>query len=503
MKHFILLFSFLITLQSFAQKISYTEKYRPRFHFTPAINWTNDPNGLVYYKGQYHLFYQYNPFGNQWGHMSWGHAVSTDLVHWKHLPVAIPEENGTMIFSGSAVIDEQNSSGLAANKGDIPMVAVYTGHYIADTNNKENYIQSQNIAYSVDGGKDWKKYSNNPVLDLHKKDFRDPCVFWYAPEKKWVMATVLPKEHIVQFYGSPNLINWTHLSDFGPAGDIKDIWECPSLVQVPVSGSNGKKKWVLFNSQQTTMQYFVGEFDGTKFTNENPAENIYRPDYGPDYYAGITYNHLPPAQPPVLLGWANNWTYANDIPTNPWKSMMALPRQLSLKKINNEWILFQQPVQAIYQLRESPWKTDSVHIEKEKLLPAKSQQCELDVEWTPAANSVSGICLAVEKNKKLIIGYDEKEKKLFMDRKMSGDQSFNKKFQELSRYDASLPLPGKKLRLHIFFDHSIVEVFANEGLVLMTMQIFPEESENGIALYTEGGANLFDHVKIWNLKSAW
>ena len=503
MKNLILVFTFAISLPSLAQKASYTEKYRPRFHFTPAINWTNDPNGLVYYKGHYHLFYQYNPFGNVWGHMSWGHAVSTDLVHWKHLPVAIAEENGTMIFSGSAVIDEKNTSGLAARKEDIPMVAIYTGHYIADTSNRENYIQSQNIAYSLDGGGNWKKYPDNPVLDLHKKDFRDPCVFWYAPEKKWVMAAVLPKEHIVQFYGSPNLIRWTHLSDFGPAGDIKDIWECPSLVQVAVSGSHGKKKWVLFNSQQTTMQYFVGEFDGTKFTNENPDENIYRPDYGPDYYAGITYNHLPADKPAVLLGWANNWTYANDIPTSPWKSMMALPRQLSLKKVNNEWILFQQPVSSIYQLRQSPWKTDSLVVDKEKLLPVKSQQCEMEIQWEPKTNSVSGVCLAVEKDKRLVIGYDAKEKKLFMDRKMSGNQAFNKKFHELSRYDASMLLPDKKLCLNIFFDHSIVEVYANDGIIVMTMQIFPEETENGIALVTEGGTNVFDHVRIWNMKSAW
>ncbi len=329
------------------------ENYRPQFHFTPIKNWMNDPNGLLYFEGKYHLFYQYNPFGNVWGHMSWGHAVSKDLVHWDHLPLAIREENGIMIFSGSAVGDENNTSGFSEKSGQVPMVAIYSGHFIPDTSRPDDYQQAQYIAFSLDKGRTWKKYNHNPVLDLHKKDFRDPKVFWYEPGKKWVMAVVWPHEHIVQFYSSPDLKEWIHLSDFGPAGDTKDIWECTDLLEVPVEGETGKTKWVLFNSQQITMQYFVGSFDGTRFTNENPAGKIYRPDYGPDYYAGITYNQLPVGDLPVLIGWANNWIYANDIPTFPWKSAMALPRRLSLRRINDEWILFQQPVSALKSLRET------------------------------------------------------------------------------------------------------------------------------------------------------
>lgn len=503
MKYSILSILILCATVSYSQDKPYTEKYRPQFHFTPATNWTNDPNGLVYYNGKYHLFYQHNPFGNSWGHMSWGHATSTDLVHWTHLPVAIPEEKGTMIFSGAAVVDERNTSGFATKKGQVPMVAIYTGHFIADTNNKEDYLQTQNIAYSLDGGTTWTKYSKNPVIDLHKKDFRDPCVFWYAPQKKWIMAVVLPHEHVVQFYGSVNLTTWNHLSDFGPAGDTKDIWECPSILQIPIVNGNGKKKWVLFNSQQTTMQYFVGEFDGTKFTSENPAGEIYRPDFGPDYYAGITYNHLPSDQPPVLLAWANNWSYANDIPTAPWKSMMSLPRQLSLKKIDNAWILFQKPVPAVYELRKEAWQDTKLKVEKEEKLPINSQQCEIDITWQPAANTVSGIYVAAGKMNKLVIGYDAKQQNLFMDRTNAGDISFNKKFQELAKYDTKVPLREKELRLHIFFDQSIVEVFANGGEKVMTMQIFPEEAYNEITLYTEGGSNLFQSVKVWKIASAW
>jgi fructan beta-fructosidase len=493
----------LIVLVSSAQTKSYQEKYRPQFHFTPAVNWTNDPNGLVFYKGEYHLFYQYNPYGNRWGHMSWGHSVSRDLVHWKHLPLAIPEGNGTMIFSGSAVVDENNSSGFAQKGGGPPMVAIYTGNLISDSSQPDNYLQSQQLAYSLDYGRTWLKYVGNPVLDLHKKDFRDPCVTWYAPQKKWVMAVVLPKEHIVQLYASHDLIQWTHLSDFGPAGDIKDIWECPSLLEVPVENTGGKKKWVLFNSQQTTMQYFVGTFDGTKFVNENPAENIYRPDYGPDYYAGITYQQLPADQAPVLLGWANNWSYANDIPTNPWKGMMAIPRTLSLKREKNAWILYQQPVAALAALRDKEWTSLRISVTTQKELLINTQQCEISLEWSPAIHTVSGIRLATGKTKGLTIGYDANNKKIFMDRSSVGDTSFNSRYASLSRYEAPLDIGNNRLRLNIFFDHSIVEVFAGDGSLVMSMQIFPEKENDGLELFTVGGPNLFDQVNVWKMKSAW
>jgi len=490
----------------FAQKKNdslYKEKYRPQFHFTPAINWTNDPNGLVYYKGEYHLFYQHNPFGNVWGHMSWGHAISKDLVHWKQLPIAIREENGVMIFSGSCVIDEKNTSGFAKNSSQTPMVAIYTGHYIPDSSKKDNYFQAQYIAYSLDDGITWKKYENNPVLDLHKKDFRDPCVFWYEPEKKWVMALVLPKEHIVQFYSSLNLKEWNHMSDFGPAGDTSDIWECPSLTKVPEENNPTKIKWVLFNSVQSTMQYFVGGFDGTKFTNENPSEKIYRPDYGTDYYAAIVYTHLSIYHKPVLLGWANNWKYANDIPVSPWKSAMALPRTLSLKQNNNEWILNQQPISALTLLRKELWEEKNISVNEKKLLPLKSQQAEIELSWKPSKQSVSGIDLAVGKTNFIAIGYDEGKQKIFIDRFKAGDTSFNKNFASLSYSENLLKTKNGKIYLHVFFDNSIVEVFANDGTCVMTTQIFPEKNNNSIELFSNSVVNYFDDVKIWQLKSAW
>ncbi len=250
----------------------YGETWRPQFHFTPPMNWMNDPNGLVYYDGEYHLFYQYNPFDNRWGHISWGHAVSTDLVHWQHLLVAIPEEDGVMAWSGSAVIDEANTSGFGED-GVPPMVAIYTG-YEEETGN-----QTQNLAYSNDRGRSWTKYDGNPVLDAEANDFRDPKVFWYEPDGRWVMVVMLPQERKVSFYGSPDLKAWTHLSDYGPAGATGGIWEVPDFFELPVDGNPDNKKWVLqVNIGGGTLygglgaQYFVGEFDGETFTADgDPA----------------------------------------------------------------------------------------------------------------------------------------------------------------------------------------------------------------------------------------
>jgi sucrose-6-phosphate hydrolase SacC (GH32 family) len=253
----------------------YSEPFRPQYHFTPEENWMNDPNGLVYYEGEYHLFYQYNPFGNKWGHMSWGHAVSPDMVHWKHLPLALPAADGVMIFSGSAVIDWHNSSGFGKN-GQPPMVAIYTGCR-ADSDG----VQFECLAYSNDKGRTWTKYSGNPVIDLNSKDFRDPKVQWYEPTKSWIMTVSLSAEHKVCFYGSPNLKNWTLLSKFGPAGATGGVWECPDLFQLPVEGTH-EKRWVLaVNINPGSIaggsggQYFIGQFDGKQFTAD--ADSLLKP----------------------------------------------------------------------------------------------------------------------------------------------------------------------------------------------------------------------------------
>lgn len=263
----------LTTCVSRAPAANFNETWRPQFHFTPTKNWMNDPNGMVFYDGEYHLFYQYNPFGDKWGHMSWGHAVSPDMVHWEHLPVALAEENGVMIFSGSVVVDWKNTSGFG-QYGKPPLVAIYTGHYT------EKPLQNQNIAYSNDRGRTWTKFSGNPVIDIGARDFRDPKVFWHEPTSKWVMTVSLPTERKIRFYGSPNLKDWTQLSEFGPAGAVKGIWECPDLFPLKIEGSRDTK-WVLIVNiggdsiaGGSGTQYFVGEFDGKKFVldpNQPPA----------------------------------------------------------------------------------------------------------------------------------------------------------------------------------------------------------------------------------------
>jgi len=482
---------------SFSQRPLYKEKYRPQFHFTPPLHWMNDPNGLVYYKGEYHLFYQYNPMGIRWGHMSWGHAISKDLIHWRHLPVAIPEIKDTMIFSGSCVIDKNNTSGFAEEPGRVPMVAIYTGYV-------QGKGQSQFLSYSIDDGISWKNYNKNPVLDLQSEDFRDPQVFWYEPEKKWVMSVVLAVDKKIQLYSSDNLKQWSLMSSFGPAGDTSGVWECPDLFQVPIQGEPGKTKWVLMHSPAPYMQYFVGEFDGTSFKNENPVEKIYRPDYGADYYAAVVYKNLDAGSPPVSIGWINNWNYAQNIPTMPWRSMMSLPRSLSIKKINNEWILIQEPVTNIQLLRSAAVvQMKNVLFEKIKKLPVKSQQFEMDITIVPSAETVFEIKLAAGDNKEMVIGYNTATQMLYSDRSKTSNNNFDSAYIKLSRFETTLAPGNKELRLHIFFDKSIVEVFANNGEAAMSMQLFPDEKDNNVVLEIKNGNCLIKNLLVWPLKSSW
>jgi fructan beta-fructosidase len=497
MKKIVLLSScfFLYSTALKAQTKSFMEQYRPQFHFSPAANWCNDPNGLVYNNGRYHLFYQHNPFGNQWGHMTWAHATSTDLVHWKHLPIAIPEEKDTMIFSGTCVVDKNNTSGFGSN-GKTPMVAVYTGHI-------EGVNQSQHIAYSLDDGLTWTKYNHNPVLDLHKKDFRDPKIFWYEPKKYWVMCLMFPVEHLVQFYSSKNLKEWKHLSNFGPAGDTSGVWECPDLTQVPVQGMPVKKKWLLQMSMNAGMQYFVGEFDGVQFKNENSNSEILRPDYGPDYYAAIAYNQLPAAHLPTAIGWINNWYYANDIPTTPWKGAMSLPRILSVKKENGQWILIQQPVTNLKKLRGQPVTVKEAVITDETVFPFKGRQFECSLTIEPGKETVSGIKIASSANSWLELGYDAGKKIFYIDRGNSEVKSFNENFAKRNRFEKQILLKNKPLQLQIFFDNSIAEVFVNNGEYVFTTQFFSAEKNNGITLFSKNDKASFTDIRVWPMKTAW
>ena len=330
---------------------------RPEFHFTPATNWMNDPNGLVYYKGLYHLFYQYNPEGDQWGHMSWGHATSEDLLHWNELPVAIRDDERAMIFSGSAVVDHQNTSGFGTLENPA-MVAIYTEH--------QDEHQAQGLAYSVDEGLTWTKYSHNPVLDLGKKDFRDPKVTWDKARGHWLMSVALPQEYKIAFYKSHDLKNWEHLSEFGPAGATGGIWECPDLFELEVDGST---KWVLIVSLNpggpvggSATQYFIGDFDGITFTQTEYVGETKWIDFGADYYAAVSFNDVPDGRR-IMIGWMSNWDYAKFIPANPYRGEMSLPREITLKKMNGAIELIQQPVrEAKHLVREIEISGDPIVI---------------------------------------------------------------------------------------------------------------------------------------------
>ncbi len=487
-----LIAALLLTIQATAQNKLYQEPHRPQYHFTTPQNWINDPNGLVYQNGVYHLFFQSNPFANVWGHMTWGHATSKDLVHWQYLPVAIKEENGIMAFSGSAVVDAHNTTGFgSANKP--PLVAIYTGH--------TETLQTQNLAYSNDNGITWTKYKGNPVLDYHKKDFRDPNVFWYEPKKQWIMALSFPNEHQIGFFASKNLKQWKEVSVFGPLGDTSGVWECPDLMQVPIDGQPGKTKWVLSTSQNATMQYFVGSFNGTKFTNENPASTIFKQDFGTEYYAAVAYHNTPNKQP-VAIGWVNNWNNANDIPTSPWKGAMALPRKLSVKKINGKWLLMQQPVSTIATQRGTKTDLGTIAVADSKLLPVKSQVFEMQCVLKPSVGE-SGIKLAVGNGNYFTIGYNSQTQTLFTDRSHVGTASFNKKFDSLAICKAKVALKNGKLQLHIYCDKSIVEIYVNDGAAVFTVQLFPNENNNGVELYSNGDKAIFENFRFWKMNSIW
>ncbi len=490
-KYFLLLSLFFFGKTEAQEQTIYKEQYRPQFHFTPIKNWMNDPNGLVYQNGQYHLFFQHNPFGNEWGHMSWGHATSKDLIHWKELPVALAEEKGTMIFSGSAVLDKNNTAGFGNGKNTQTLVAIYTGH--TDT------LQSQQLAFSNDDGLTWKKYAGNPVLNLHKKDFRDPNVFWYEPKKEWIMAVSQPNEHQISFYASSNLKEWKHLSDFGPKGDTSAVWECPDLMQAPIVGEPGKYKWVLFTSQNSTMQYFVGEFDGTQFLEDKPSSIIHKQDHGTDYYAAVAYHNTNDKQP-ISIGWVNNWEYANTIPTKPWKSAMSLPRKLSVKKIGDDWVLVQQPILGLQILRGAEQHANDLSVQQNKNLSFSGTSYELSLSIQPSENAVAGIRVAVGGNHYFEIGYNSKTEQIYIDRSHTVND-FNAKYASIAKSGTPLKLKEGKIDLHVFFDASIVEVYNGDGTVVFTSQVFPEKTDKGIQLFSDAGITQFKNIRFWQMKA--
>ncbi len=479
----------------------HSELHRPQFHFTPPSNWMNDPNGMIFFEGEYHLFYQYHPHVPVWGPMHWGHAVSRDLVNWEHLPIALyPDENG-MIFSGSAVVDWENTAGF----GKEVLIAVFT--YNNHTYNDKNRVEDQNIAYSRDRGRTWTKYAGNPVVphpgDL--TDFRDPKVFWY--EDHWVMA--LAAGHTILFYISSDLKLWEQSGSFGGGyGSTKGVWETPDLFRLNVAHSP-ETRWVLtvgvgdgHPAGGSGTQYFIGEFDGRNFTSENPQDSLLWADYGADYYAPQSWNAEPTGRR-LMLGWMNNWQYANLIPASSWRGTFSLIRELSLAQTEQGIRLIHKPIPEMQTLRHGHqhWQNEVIKPATNLLAGVRGKSLELAAEFQ-IVNDIDcfGFRICIGQNEHTTIKYKAPEKTLFVDRTHSGQVDFKESFAQIHSADLS-PI-NNMIRLHIFTDSSSVEVFANDGLVVFSECIFPSDQSQGLELFVEGGDILLNSLDVYQLNPA-
>jgi fructan beta-fructosidase len=478
----------------------YTENYRPQFHFSPESNWMNDPNGMVYYEGEYHLFYQYHPYSTVWGPMHWGHAISRDLIHWEHLQIALfPDENGA-IFSGSSVIDWKDTSGFF--NGGSGLVAMFT--------HAEGPKQRQSIAYSTDKGRTWTKYEGNPVLsDDTYPDFRDPKVFWHEESNKWVM--ILAAGQQVRIYTSEDLKSWDFASEFGRhSGSHAGVWECPDLFELPV-GHSDKKKWVMIVSigneeahqEGSRTQYFIGDFDGRTFTNDNEDETILWVDHGRDNYAGVTWSDAPDGRR-IFIGWMSNWKYANITPTKEWRSATTLPRELSLISTPKGVRLVQTPVKEIDKLRHAKRVGENQVIrEKSDVLYSeiKGKTLEIVIEFELGTASEFGIEVRCSDEEKTVIGYEVEKQEVYIDRRRSGESSFHPLFA--CKHHAPVEKEGNRINLRLFLDWSSVEVFANNGETVMTDLFFPSSSIEEIKLFATGGDVTLVTSEIYHLNSIW
>lgn len=494
--------------QTQIKDVYYTETYRPQFHYSPEANWLNDPNGMVYYNGEYHLFYQYHPNGTTWGPMHWGHAVSSDLVSWEHLPIALAPDSIGAIFSGSAVVDWQDTTGFFNGESGLVAIFTHAGTYPDSDRSK----QVQSIAYSKDDGRTWQLHEGNPVLsDESKPDFRDPKVFWHAETNRWAM--VLATGQTISIYSSPDLKEWTFASEFGEnQGFHEGVWECPDLFHIPVDGDESASKWVLLVSvgdnadfvEGSRTQYFIGEFDGTTFRNENSEDTTLWLDYGRDNYAGVSWSDIPQSDSRrMYIGWMSNWKYANLTPSEKWRGAMTLPRTLSLASGKRGIRLIQSPVEELKALRSQSilLKENEVIEKKEVVYTPDTNSYELEAEFQLGDASSFGFSLCTSSNEKTIVGYDVKSEKLFLDRTASGQSDFQQDFA--AKHNAVLSPKHGKVKLQIFVDWSSVEVFANDGEVAMTDLIFPDRDSRAIELFAKNGQVELVSLTVHPLKKIW
>ena len=508
-----------------------TDYYRPSYHFTPLYGWMNDPNGMVYKDGEYHLYFQYNPYGSKWGNMHWGHAVSKDLVHWEHLDPAIARDPVGHIFSGSSVVDKKNTAGF----GKDAIIAIYT-------NNSVNHDEIQCIAYSNDNGRTFTKYEGNPVLTPFDglKDFRDPKVFWYEKGKCWYMIVSADKE--TRFYKSKNLKKWTYVSAFGKGmGQQPCQYECPDFFQLPVNGDKKKMKWVMtmninpgcwFGGSAT--EYFVGDFDGKKFTCPD-ANEVKWLDWGKDHYATVTFSNT--GDRVLGITWMSNWQYANLTPFKQNRGANGLPRELKLYEKNGKYYISEDVAPEVYALRKDTKNVADASVVGEKMLAGVAANMEgafeIEADVTPDANGIAGIEISNNKRERTMIYFDMKQGKVVMDRTESGLTDFGKQAvphdielawdkqraaegKEPARIANSInykndfalatwaPLSlcedGKKTyHVDIFVDKSSVELFVDGGRIAMTNLVFPVAPYENLKLYTQGGKAEFKNLKVHKL----
>ena len=415
---------------------------RPRFHFAPARNWMNDPNGLIFYKNKYHLFFQYNPLGDQWGNMSWGHATSIDLLKWNELPVAISYTETHGIFSGSVVVDYFNTSGFGSLENPA-MIAIFTHHQ------HDGLRQSQSLAYSTDEGITWQTYHDNPVIDLGMKDFRDPKVVWNNVNKAWVMSVVKPHEYTVSFYQSQDLKQWEFISEFSNKNGTDGVWECPDLFSLAVDGDKTKIKWVLFISVNpggvtggSGTQFFIGDWNGQEFIADDRTTRWL--DYGRDNYAGVTFTDAPNNRR-IYLAWMNNWEYARDIPANPARGAMTIPRELSLSTVDGKILLMQNPVDEILY--------SDIGDKKFIVTPT-------DIK--------SGIRSTSADGRSVDVGYDPSTKEIYLDRSGAWYD-----IESTSIHGAPFDADEQSFEIRVVTDTGSIELFAAGGQVAITDLVTP------------------------------
>ena len=472
------------------------EKYRPVYHHTPAYGWMNDPNGMFYKDGVWHLYFQHNPYGSVWGNLAWGHSTSTDLVHWQYEGDPVMADALGLIFSGSSVVDKDNTAGFGAGT----IVSFYTSAKSSPWGD----VQMQSMAYSTDGGKTFTKYDGNPVITSTARDFRDPKVFWYAPGKHWVMMLAVGQE--MQIWSSADLKDWKYESSFGAKqGAHGGVWECPDLVELPVEGTK-EKRWVLicninpggpFGGSAT--QYFVGTFDGKKFTNQFPTKTKWM-DYGKDHYATVTFSNAPDGRC-VALGWMSNWQYAAVVPTKQYRSANTIARDLTLYRQGGDLLLKSAPSKEIEKARSTKKSVPQFNVsdsyEIASLLDGNDGAYEIEMEIKNNGAEKIAFTLQNAKGENVMMYYDTTTRQFVMDRSNSGETSFSPDFPAMTVAPAA---DVDDIRLRLFVDRSSIEAFGDGGKFVMTNIVFPAEPYNKMTFESVRGSFTVKKMNVYKLK---